>query len=458
MRFRPHISARIVALSAAIACALLLQPMGAWAKGPSRNTQRLTLRSYAVTMSNNSLRYLHTAWFNRTYSYQTTDVPVSLDTSDAALVAPADEESQSPVATETIELLVPSGGFSAGEVPIRSQGSALCATAIALKAGYYDPKRVGVARSVALRRTVAWTNALALSYQRDGWGEGWQSALWVYYLGFGARQEWSSLPTATQEMVTHAVTNEADHLLTVPPPFMVQDDGLILTPGDSKSEEDAWNASLLMLAAREWPDQPDAPEWEQQARAYMLVAYATPDQIGADPRILGSNLDPDGTVVNHAIVHPDYMMADGELQTKVAMVAAETNTVVPWEARNNFGLVWQGLTQHRFLPPFFAKPGGTIYRRGPHTTPTDRVYYPQGAEWSAYRRFNAADMDVEAFGAKIDPMAYGWAKAHMLYVLAQQRRHADRRIFSGGQTRFPEDEQFAAMTAAEMVYRLSVIR
>jgi len=418
----------------------------AQAKGPSRATQRLQLRSYAIQMTNNSQRYLHTTWFRKLYSYTTAQVPGALDASGT------------PGATQTVQVLVPRNGFSAGEVPIRSQASALYATAIALHNGYYNASTVTVSKAEAMRRTAAWTSGLALSYQNGHWAHGWQSGLWVYYLGFGARQVWSSLPPVTRSLVTSAVASEADYLLTVPPPNFRDANGKILSIGDTKSEENAWNASLLIMAAREFPGNPHAADWERQGRWYQITAYATPNQVGTDPRITGSNLNPDGTITNHGYIHPDYMICAGEFQAKIRMVAWNTRSVVPAEAANNFLLVWQGLTQHKFKPPYFDQPGGTIYRRGPNRTTTDRMYYPQGGAWSNYRRFNAAQMDVEAFATKTDSMAYAWAKTHMLYTLRQQNRQKDRHIFSRGQTWFPEDEQFAACTAAEMAYRLSVMR
>jgi hypothetical protein len=67
-------------------------------------------------------------------------------------------------------------------------------------------------------------------------------------------------------------------------------------------------------------------------------------------------------------------------------------------------------------------------------------------------------VDVEVFGAKIDPKSYGWAKAHLDYTLHQQSSHKDGRSLSKGETAHPEDEQFAAATLAEMTYRLGSMR
>lgn len=411
-----------------------------------RETERRELEQLSTLMENNSLRYLHTTWWLGTYTYQ------------SVVVTQSPDASSSEPATSSIEVLVPPGGFSAGEVPIRRQASALYATSLALSNGSYNASRVGVSRAEALRRTVAWTNALALSYQQDGWAHGWQSGLWVYYLGMGAKQVWSSLPTSTQELVRAAVVSEADFRLTQPPLYYRDAAGNVTTPGYSKGPEDAWNANLLYLAAREFADDPSASSWEGQARWYSLVAYATPSQVGLDPRIAGSNLNADGTITNHKIIHPDYALGEGEAVIKYKLVAADTKTGVASEGLNNRWAVWRGLTSLWFPVPRFPRPGGTIYRSNAQGHAIADMYYPQGTDWSYSRRFNAALTDIVNFADNVDSKAYSWARQHCLFTLGQQARHPDGKIFSPGETNFAEEEQYAAACAAESVELLVLAR
>ena len=65
-------------------------------------------------------------------------------------------------------------------------------------------------------------------------------------------------------------------------------------------------------------------------------------------------------------------------------------------------------------------------------------------------------MDVSFVAAGHDA-GFSWAKAHINSVVKQQARHKDGRIFSAGETRFAEDEQFAAACAAEMVESLRMV-
>ena len=109
----------------------------------------------------------------------------------------------------------------------------------------------------------------------------------------------------------------------------------------------------------------------------------------------------------------------------------------------------------RFSAKRYRKPGGTIYRWGKNKSQTADMYFPQGNDWSGYRRFNAALMDVEVFAARVDWRSYYWADKHLSYVIRQQSRYRDRHVFSSGSTGYPSDEQFAAATAAEIAARLT---
>ena len=264
---------------AIVSAVMLAAASPAEAKLPSRWRQRDNLRKLAVKMSNNSLRYLHTTWYWQNYTYSAIEfVP---------------EAGASTPPTQTLEALVPYSGFYTGEVPIRQQASALYATAIALDTGYYDPAITGVPADEALRRTVAWTTGLAESYRKDDWGGRWQTPLWVYYMGYGAKRVWPSLPERTRALVTEAVEDEANHLLDDEPGYYRDAAGWIVNPGDSQSEENAWRAALLVFAAREFPGHPNAGLWEEKGRVFLVNAYASPDQVGHRPEHQGQQHRPE---------------------------------------------------------------------------------------------------------------------------------------------------------------------
>ena len=455
--------------------ALIVSMMGfapATALGLSRAAERANLLSLATRAENSSLRYVHLTYAPGSFRFSS--VPVS-----SLVEVPGTADS-----TASIEVLRPVLGYSTSSSDLladrlaipgstlpnvvavqsasrpspgttRRVASVAYATALALSNGTLNPSRVGVSREEALRRTVAWTNGLAIGHARHEWGLGWQSALWTYYMGAGAKQVWSSVPTCTQELVTQAVTQEADRLLQIPPPFYKDQRGRVVYRGDTKGEENAWNAALLMLAARQFSSNPHAAAWEAQYRNYALTSYASPNQVGRDPRLKGSNINMDGTVVNHGIIHPDYMASYAEMLVKYQLVASSTGTPVPYEGLHNFRTVWGGLTRTYFSPRRYQSPGGTIFRYNTKGAPTPGVYYPQGTDWSTKRRFNLAETCVEVWAQQFDNRrSYGFAAADLQYTIWQQNRFGDGHIFAKGETRFTEEEQFAAASLAEIASRL----
>lgn len=454
--------ARAVALAVSVALLTAASP----ALAQTNASKAWHLSKAARKAQNNSLRYLHSTWFRSTYQTYTY-VPVS------SIV----EATQTAQSGGFIRLLRPRGGFTVQgsdeqamirRIPAwdktspsttRQQASVLYATALALGNNTYDPRRVGVNRSRAIERAVAWTNALALAHARHEWGLSWQSPLWAYYMGAGSKKIWGRLPDCTRQLVSKAVADEADRLLDVPPPYHRDASGTVLTPGDSKAEENGWNAALLFLAARMYQSAAPtrAAEWEAQGRWYALSANAMPDQVGTDPRIAGSNVNPDGTVTNHDIIHPDYMASVGEMQAKYLLTTAWSRTGLPWECSNRFVNVWQALTVRKFPVGVYWRPGGVIYRVGRRGVATANIYYPQGSDWSRKRKHTFALMDVTVFVAGQNS-GYKWGKAHLTALLGQQARHKDGHILNRGESRFMEEEQFGAACTAEMVELLRQVR
>lgn len=416
------------------------------ADSATREAQRQDLLVLSTSALNHSLRYLHTTWWTaKGYSEQTTDVP--------GLSVPG----LGSAPTQSLAIVAPPAGFGANGDEVRGQAMAAYATAIALKDGLYDARVVGVSSATARRRTIEWVSGLSVSYQRDRWAHTWESPLWVYYTAYAAKQVWSDLPSTTRELIASDVSSEADGLLAEVPHYYEDATGTILHPGDTKAEEDAWTGNLLLFAAREFPSTADAQHWDGLGRWFAIAAWATPDEIGSDPRITGSNVSLVGTVANHGIlVNPDYMLTDAEFTVKSALVAADTHTAFPREVSNNFRRVWWGLTVAKFASPPYLSPGGTIYRRADNGAAAATLYFPLGPGWSVNRRHTAALMDCQAFVGDIDPDSYSWAKAHLSALLAQQSRHADGCVFSPGETTFPLEEQLAAACEAEMAASLEV--
>ena len=111
--------------------------------------------------------------------------------------------------------------------------------------------------------------------------------------------------------------SEADRFIDYKVPYYMDREGKVLTPGDSKAEENAWNSEILEIASIMFPGHPNREAWDRKSIELQLSSYAAPDDWktpgsidGVPFSILaGSNIFADGTLVNHNRVHPDYMSA-----------------------------------------------------------------------------------------------------------------------------------------------------
>lgn len=379
-------------------------------------------------MTSNSLRWIHTTWWRQVFAPQEARHITYLDTTL--------NECQT--------------------------ASAAYATAIMLRAGLWNTTKMGVTATEAKRRMSRWLSGLAVHHKATwgskGWGLSWQSAQWAYYTGYAAWLEWDAVPSFTKDRILKLVTAEANRLLTITPPYYRRADGSIVTPGDSKAEENGWNAPVLLLAAQLMPSHVNAKRWEQRGKDYMLTAYASPRDVGRyGARVTGSNLEANGTVINHGIVHPDYMAAITEGMIKTQLMYGMRGKAVPWETWHNFDAVWSALTTLRFTSPPYRSPGGTIWTRTSSGSPSWTVYFPQGDDWGGRRAFNYAQVDLEAAYQRLPHDAATYTHLHLQKTLKQQARHADGHIFEPGEEGFNAVEQFAAAEGAEDVM-LGILR
>lgn len=146
----------------------------------------------------------------------------------------------------------------------------------------------------------------------------WQGAMWVTLIGIAAKLLWANLSNPQRSAVTAMVQLEADRFLVYTVPYLRDGVGRVLdTPGDTKGEENAWNAWILMLAAGWWPTHAHAQQWLSKGLELCYAAAATPRlPINKHPHngltgpgiSAGSNVAMDGTAPNHNVnPHPNYM-------------------------------------------------------------------------------------------------------------------------------------------------------
>ena len=314
--------------------------------------------------------------------------------------------------------------------------------AIAIKTGIYDPSVTGVPLNEAKDKTILMIRSVAYDHKvnntRKVWGGDWQAAHWAYYSGYVAWLFWDELSAKDQSNIIKMMVSEADRFLPTAPLYYKDSTGKVIFKGDSKIEEDAWNAELLYLAAVMLPNHPHSGKWSHKAIEYLIAATALPSDLH-NSRIIhgkpvskwiqGYNMEEPGFVINHDIIHPQYNALASMINAPIVFSLARKLT--PEAARFNLDKIYYSLTTHRFSAPPYIAPGGTMYQEG-----SPEVYYPEGSDWGFGVYDNFANLDVAAFTYGWDKLSKKhkgeyWAKLHINKVLDQQKRFADGHTYIG---------------------------
>lgn len=337
------------------------------------------------------------------------------------------------------------------ETQIRSGAMAAVGISTMLATNLYQlkPETLGGAtidaiasRNVRLIRGLASKHIANGSTGASSWGavnvnsgsgiSDWQTALWASNLGQAAWMSWNRLDAADKQNVVRMIEHEANRFLqpNYIVPFWDPNNSNPRVAGDTKAEESAWNSTVLQLAVAMMPNHVHANEWRQRASELMVTAFARPSDAAnaqvVDGRSVeqwingrGYNANVDGTLVNHQIVHPDYMATTSlTVQSHLLQSLAKQN--VPQAAGWNAEVIWQSLVKTNFSSPPYASPGGTMYREGQAL-----LYYPQGTDWGPNRLdiFYQADVNAEVLGYDVGtPDAATWRDLRGDHLLTMQAR------------------------------------
>lgn len=304
--------------------------------------------------------------------------------------------------------------------------------ALSLKLGIYDEKITGVPDYEALKKIVKLIKSAAFRHKVnsgvDGWGDQWQSALWASQIAEAAWLVWDKLNSEEQEIVCRMMVHEADRFIEYTVPYYRDFEGNIIYKGDTKAEENAWNSNILTIATVMMPEHPNYEKWMKKNIELQLSAYAAPDDIHRDlvvdglqlnKFLKGSNINDDGTVINHNIVHPDYMVAFMHNATNVWIYALGCKNGLKSSVFNG-ERIYQAMTELKF-------DGKTICVRTQDGKPTSEMYFPQGNDWGTGRQDNYWLMDIMAsiFGwdKQSDIKAMDWAKVRNVKMLEMIARN-----------------------------------
>ncbi|WP_065962811.1 hypothetical protein [Curtobacterium sp. UCD-KPL2560] len=328
-------------------------------------------------------------------------------------------------------------GASTDEAKVRHPCAAAFSVAALIFTGTYDATVTGVALADAKTSVLRVIKGIAKAHQATttgGWGRYWQSSAWAQMLDAAAWMMGADIDPETQGYLNALVPVEATFVIngyngglgTGVIPYWTRYDGTVITPGDSKSEENAWMGGFLAWASAHYPTATNAAAWQSAAYRWLLSAGTVPSDILTDRTVQGVNLtttfdgwnvNQDGSIVNHDRLHPDYMCSSPELAWSAGVLWAHAGKRIPDAFVLNAEKVYRALAQVSYG-------GRSIYTPG-----TWELFYPQGNDWGTSRMADKAMADVVTYCMGLDSQvatsAAEWADLHLQRCLDMQARFTD---------------------------------
>ena len=139
----------------------------------------------------------------------------------------------------------------------------------------------------------------------------WESSLWAMSVAYSAFFQWERLSEAQKGYVYALLKAECNYELerSIPTGYA----------GDTKAEENGWEADVLAATLGLFPNDPLAPQWFERLRAFAINSYSHPsdkeNQQVIDPwydnktvadLYQGQNLYDDYSLQNHNLFHTSY--------------------------------------------------------------------------------------------------------------------------------------------------------
>jgi hypothetical protein len=346
----------------------------------------------------------------------------------------------------------------------RPLGAIVYSTAVQIKTGIYSPTVAGLSVAEAIRRTerairgVAFTNVVNAApgaTYKWGWGLGSRpysiqshvAGAYGAWTADAAWMLWDQLGSDTKHAVARMVEREANTLASEPPLYWANRNGTIIYPGDSQMEENAWNGHMLAVAQTMMPNHPNAAMWRQRASEYQVATCCRQSDLSNATMVDGKpvkdwlggyNVFNDGILVNHGLVHPDYITCDQFRHSSMIDVSL-AGQYITQSMTFNADLAYRALTEVQLTPgtnPYgtgsLRQPGGTLYRRTSGGGYDPAIYYPNGNDWppavpGTYLPVDGyLNMDLIAehlgFDAGKNFDAMGWAQVRLAAMQQLQNR------------------------------------
>lgn len=352
-------------------------------------------------------------------------------------------------------------GGTRTENAIRDWGHTCFALASALKTGIYDAEIAGITSEDAARMTVKLAATLARNHcanSFNGWGNQWQSALWAENVMFSCWLMWDYMTVADREFALNMLVYEADRFIGTEAPYYMDKNGRVISPNDTKAEENAWNSRILAIAVCMLPEHKNNKLWEGKLIEYLLSSCAVPEDTDSEKIIdgfklkdilKGSNLYSDGTMMNHGLHHIDYMTTTIEGMTDTTIIYALAGREIPASSIFNHDTIYTALVSLDLGVYDKSKAGQHFYGRSSDGKAGNTLNMPGINDWGGkwYTSCCLADTEAEIFGLdKNCPeglKASEWLTVHLEEVLRMISRNDRGEIFAEGENYFVSGETYA---------------
>lgn len=327
-------------------------------------------------------------------------------------------------------------GFSIAantEAAVRHPMAACNAVAILIHSGYYDEDIIGITIEAATSTVVSMIKVAAQRHVSQGgvWGHAWQSGLWATYMGEAAYLLYDGFTPAEKRVLHNVIMSEARYAYNTTSNdnniYWKDASGTVLHQGDTKSEEVLWWNGIIQLSLLMYPASGKADIFRNRSAKLGVVAYSMESDLSKNritngfawPSLGGYNVQSNGTVVNHNIVHPEYMTSGAFSLLGVMSLYRYLGVPVMAALDHNLTKIGQSLYTADFS-------GRTIYEAGER-----EIYYPEGNDWGTNRMYDLAVFDCMIYQWGEDPASdwSRWAELHLDKLVQMQNRSSTGQMY-----------------------------
>lgn len=167
--------------------------------------------------------------------------------------------------------------YGIDEYHIRAPAMEALALAVSLQTKVYNQSITGKTSEEALNVTKQLLSSLAYRHKVNtvgGWGNQWESALWSSHISLGSWLLWNHFNDDDKLLIEKMTIFEANRFNEYVVPYYQDKTGKVHFKGDTKAEENAWNANAVQIALAMMPSHHNLKVWLHKNIELVLSTFA----------------------------------------------------------------------------------------------------------------------------------------------------------------------------------------